>query len=229
MLRDFTYAARTLAKSPVFSPPPPSSPSRWASAPARPSSASPTPCCCGRFLTRIRTGWFSPFPDMRKRNVKDFPFSNADFIDLRNGAAGHVRRTWEQVNSGPRDGAARGSSSPEQIRWAAVTPNFFRMMGARIALGRDFTDADGQPRNRAGGRASRGRSPGRMVGPELRILAAALWREHGHRRPMPGHAGGQGRHASRGVLKPGFELLFPPDANMEQRPDVWFARASGLR
>ena len=26
-----------------------------------------------------------------------------------------------------------------------------------------------------------------------------------------------------GVLRPGFELLFPPDANQEQRPDIWWA------
>src|SRR6266481_6078851 len=29
--------------------------------------------------------------DMRRRNVKDFPMSNADFLDLRNGA----KRTFE--------------------------------------------------------------------------------------------------------------------------------------
>jgi putative ABC transport system permease protein len=42
-------------------------------------------------------------------------------------------------------------------------------------------------------------------------------------RPMPGGIGGRGGTQIVGVLKPGFELLFPPDANMEQRPDVWFA------
>ena len=81
--------------------------------------------------------------DMRKRNVKDFPFSHADFFDLRNGAAG-MFAPLGAVNTG-RATVPREDQSPEQIRWAAVTPNFFRMMGASIALGRDFTDADGQP------------------------------------------------------------------------------------
>ncbi|HTT66212.1 MAG TPA: hypothetical protein VMG35_30385 [Bryobacteraceae bacterium] len=30
--------------------------------------------------------------DMRRRNVKDFPFSNADFMDLRPRSCRHVRR-----------------------------------------------------------------------------------------------------------------------------------------
>jgi putative ABC transport system permease protein len=41
--------------------------------------------------------------------------------------------------------------------------------------------------------------------------------------PMPGAFGGQGGTQIVGVLQPGFELLFPPDSNIEQHPDVWFA------
>ena len=33
--------------------------------------------------------------------------------------------------------------TPEQVRFAVVTVNFFRVMGASVALGRDFEDADG--------------------------------------------------------------------------------------
>ena len=40
-------------------------------------------------------------------------------------------------------------------------------------------------------------------------------------RPMPG--AGQGGTEIVGVLAPGFELLFPSDANVERVPDVWFA------
>src|ERR1700727_490006 len=73
---------------------------------------------------------------MRKRGVKDFPFSNADFIDLRNGA-GAMFEDLGAVRSG-RAIVPREDGSPEQIRWASVTPNFFRMMGGGIPLGRDF-------------------------------------------------------------------------------------------
>ena len=81
--------------------------------------------------------------DMRKRDVKDFPFSNADFFDLRNGATSSFE-DFAAVNTG-RAVMPREDGTPEQIRTAAVTTNFFRMMGARIAMGRDFEEADGQP------------------------------------------------------------------------------------
>src|SRR5438128_1747512 len=71
--------------------------------------------------------------DMRKRNVKDFPFSNADFIDLRNGSA----RMFEEMgalNTGRATVPAQ-DGRPEQIRFAAVTPNFFHMMGAKVQIG----------------------------------------------------------------------------------------------
>src|SRR5713226_9731936 len=81
--------------------------------------------------------------DMRRRNVKDFPMSNADFLDLRNGA----KRTFEDfaaVNTFrfPLPGS---DGRPEQVRGAAVSTNFFRLMGVQIAFGRDFQDSDGLP------------------------------------------------------------------------------------
>ena len=80
--------------------------------------------------------------DMRARNVTDFPFPPADFDDLRHetdvfdGVAGVI--TFRQALSGD-DG------EPEQVPTAAVTTNFFRVLGARIVLGRDFIDSDGAP------------------------------------------------------------------------------------
>ena len=73
---------------------------------------------------------------MRNRNVRDFPFSNEDFIDLRDGT--------EDVFQGLagvftfRNILPMKTERPEQIRYAVVTTNFFRLVGARIALGRDF-------------------------------------------------------------------------------------------
>ena len=118
----------------------------------------------------------------------------------------------------------REDQSPEQIRWAVVTPNFFRLMGGPIALGRDFTEADGQPQPAPARGASPRSAPAPPDDPQLRVLAAALRRRRVHRgSPHARRDRRAGRHANRGRAEAGFELLFPPDANMEQHPDVWFA------
>src|SRR6267142_1436809 len=81
--------------------------------------------------------------DMRNRGVKDFPFSNANFIDLREatkdefqGLAGVF--TFPNTLTGD-DGM------PEQVHMGVITTNYFQLVGARIAFGRDFSDEDGQP------------------------------------------------------------------------------------
>src|SRR5450432_4085881 len=81
--------------------------------------------------------------DMRKRNVKDFPFSNADFLDLRNGSPA-VFQDVAAVQTF-RNVIPRQDGSPELVRGAAVSTNFFGMMGAATVLGRGFVEADGVP------------------------------------------------------------------------------------
>ena len=81
--------------------------------------------------------------DLRNRNVRDFPFSNANFIDLREGTK-NVFQDLAGVFT-DRNVLQREDGTPEQIRLAVVTTNFFRLVGAKMALGRDFTDADGIP------------------------------------------------------------------------------------
>src|SRR4029077_5863346 len=81
--------------------------------------------------------------DMRNRNVRDFPFSNENFIDMRDA----TKDTFQDF-AGVftfRNVLLKEDGTPEQIRSAVVTTNFFRLLGAKIALGRDFTDADGLP------------------------------------------------------------------------------------
>jgi putative ABC transport system permease protein len=218
--RDFTYAARTLAKSPVFA-------VTAIITIALGIGASTAIFSVTNAVLLRPLPYKSPdrlvfaISDMRKRNVKDFPFSHADFFDLRNGTAG-MFEPLGAVDTG-RATVPREDQSPEQIRWAAVTPNFFRMMGASITLGRDFAEADGQPQLEQPAPAV-----GQAAPPQMAILSYAYWQRRfgGSRdiigRPMPGAR--QGGTQIVGVLKPGFELLFPPDANMEQHPDVWFAQ-----
>jgi putative ABC transport system permease protein len=207
--RDFAYAVRTLRKSPVFAVTAVITIALGIGASTAIFSVTnavllrPLPYRNPARLVFAISG-------MRKRGVKDFPFSNADFIDLRNGA-GAMFDDLGAVNSG-RAIVPREDSSPEQIRWAVVTPNFFRMMGARIALGRDFTEADGQP------------APPPAVVPRMVVLSYEYWqRRFGANTAMLGRAmPGQGGTQVVGILAPRFELLFPPDANMELAPDIWY-------
>src|SRR6267142_3680611 len=168
--------------------------------------------------------------DMQRRNVKDFPLSNADFLDLRNGAKNNFE-DFAAVNTF-RATLPGLDGSPEQVRMAAVSTNFFQMMGAAIIAGRDFQDSDGtaqppqpaQPAPPAGGAAT---------APPPQPTMAILSNEYFQRRfggdrsvigkPLPVSAALGPAPTIVGVLAPGFELLFPPQVNMEQFPSLWFA------
>jgi predicted permease len=70
--------------------------------------------------------------DMTRRGVKDFPLSNADFLDVRNGTT-RVFEDLAAVNTG-RQTVPRQDGTPELIHWARATPNFLRMIGAEIVV-----------------------------------------------------------------------------------------------
>src|SRR5262249_5974735 len=81
--------------------------------------------------------------DLRKRNVRDFPLSNANFIDLREG----TKSAFDDlagVLTFPLT-LQREDGTPEQTNAAVVTTNFFRLLGGRVAHGRDFNDDDAVP------------------------------------------------------------------------------------
>ena len=157
--------------------------------------------------------------------MKDFPLSDADFLDLRNGA----KSTFDEfgaVNTG-RGLVNQADGTPEQVRFAGATTNFFRLMGSRIEFGRDFQDSDGLPEPPP---PPRGAAPGVPVPPQLPVYAILsheyFERRFGGNTSVIGQAlpiSGGPRPIVAGVLSPGFELLFPPEANMEQFPDIWFA------
>jgi len=215
-LRDLNYAARTLAKSPVFA------------ATAIITIALGIGASTAIFSV-TNAVLLRPLPyrnpdrlvfavsDMRKRNVQDFPLSNANFLDLRNGTTAMFDE-FGAVFTG-RAAFPREDGTPEQIRWAVVTPNFFHLMGGAMELGRDFNASDGRPQP-----ATQGQGPPL---PQMVVLSYSYWqRRFGASRDVIGRAmpGAQQRGTEIvGVLKPGFELLFPTEANVEQHPDVWFA------
>ncbi len=84
-----------------------------------------------------------PYRNAGRLVVANWFFSNADFYDLRNGTTGAFDDMAAIMVF--RTVVPREDGSAERINKGAVTTNFLRMMGARIALGRDFTEADGHP------------------------------------------------------------------------------------
>ena len=168
--------------------------------------------------------------DLRKRNVKDFPLSNTDFLDLRNGTAA----VFEEVAavSTNRGTMPREDGTSEQIRRGFVSTNFFRTLGAKIVLGRDFMDADGTPQlapppAAAGLAAPAGAPQGPPPLPNIILLSYDFWqRRFGGRTDILGKGipgAPPGRTQIVGVVEPGFELLFPTSANLERLPDFWVA------
>src|SRR5271156_598323 len=165
--------------------------------------------------------------DMRNRNVRDFPFSNASFIDLRDGTK-DTFQDFAGVFTG-RNIVPTEDGTPEQIRLAVVTTNFFRLVGAKMAYGRDFTDADGipQPDPPPGGVQTETPAP-RL--PIVAILSYEYFqRRYGLNPAVLGHAMTNGPLSPQivGVLAPRFQLYFPPVANVEPVPEVWIANRLG--
>jgi predicted permease len=165
------------------------------------------------------------YMDLRVRNSLAMPLSNENYTDIKNGSKGSFEdmaafRTFRQVLP-----AADGS--PEQIRLASVTVNFFRLMGASIARGRDFQEADGlpQPQPALPQPGAAAPPPGPPPLPIYAILSHEYWqRRYGRDPAVIGQRLPNGpKPEIVGILAPGFELFFPPGTNVEQKPDVWIA------
>ena len=226
LLRDFAYAVRTLRKSPVFT---------------------VTAVVTIALGIGASTAIFSvtnavllrPLPykdpdrlvlacaDLRTRNVRDFPFANADFFDLRSGAK-TMFEDFAAIRTG-RPIFPREDGTPEQVRGAFVTTNTLRLLGVRIVAGRDFEEADGTPQA-APPQPQAGSSLGTPAPPRpptIVILSYEYWqRRFGGNTAILGRgmlSGGDGGPQVVGVVAPGVELLFPPNQNIERSPDIWFA------
>ena len=159
--------------------------------------------------------------ELRQRHVRDLQFSNADYIDLRDG----TKEAFEDF-AGVftfRGVIPREDGTAEQVRNAIVTTNFFRLTGARIVLGRNFQDEDGVPQAQP--------ATGAPVAPQLPLVAIVSYeyfqRRFGANTAILGHpmqvGGGQPGPVIVGVLAPDFRLYFPPEANEEAAPDIWVA------
>ena len=227
MLNDFSYAFRTLRKSPIFT-----ITVVVTIALAIGASTAIFSVTNGVLLRKL------PYKDperlvlarndLQARNVKDFPLSNADFLDLRNGAKNNFE-DFAAVQTG-RLTLPGLDGTPERVRFAVVSTNFFQMMGASTIAGRDFQESDGTPQPPPPAAPAGNAAPADNQQPQLPTMAI-LSNEYFQQRfggdrsivgkPLPVSAAFGPPPIVVGVLAPGFELLFPPQVNVEQFPSVW--------
>jgi len=160
--------------------------------------------------------------DMTARNVPDFPLPPADFHDLR-----ETGTLFEGVTAiaTARQPLARDDGEAELIQVAGVTPEFFRLLGTPIALGRDFVAEDGTPAPPPpAGAALDGPPPAPL--PTVSILSHEFWqRRFGSDPAVLGRTlqiAGQLTEVI-GVLPPGFEILMAPALGIVPRQDVYTA------
>lgn len=164
--------------------------------------------------------------DLLRRNVHGLPFSNADYLDLKNGTSGQFSDMAGVFTSNLI--TERPDGTPEQISLATVTTNFFPLMGARILYGRDFDAQDGAPQPPP---PAPGNQPGQAAAaPQLPVMAILSYpyfmRRYGGNPAVVGHSLGNTRGPGMivvGVLAPGFRLYFPPDDQIDESPDMWVA------
>jgi putative ABC transport system permease protein len=219
-LKDLAYAARTLGKRPGFTAIAVVTLALGMGASTAIFSVvdavllRPLPYANG---TRLVLLW----GELRTRNVLDFPFSPPDFRDLKQHVAAF--EDIAAVTPAGRVPIGDDGGQPEQVRAAGATTNAFAVLGARILIGRDFVESDGE--------APPAPPPGTPPPPPIpakAILSYEFWqRRYGADTSIVGRnvdfGGGNGRAEIVGVLQPGFEILYPPRANMTTRPDMWVA------
>jgi len=81
--------------------------------------------------------------DFRNRGVKDFTYSNETFIDVRNATKDQLQDiagviTFPNTFTNDED-------IPEQAKVGVVNTNYFSLIGAKFAYGRNFDNDDGLP------------------------------------------------------------------------------------
>ena len=224
-MRDFTFALRTLRRSPVFT-------LTAVLTIALGIGASTAIFSVANAVLLRPLPYRDPdrlvvaYADLRTRANYGMPFSNENFVDIRDGTKG-VFEDLAAVSTG-RQVVPKDDGTPEQVRFGRVTTNFFRVVGARIALGRDFVDGDGAPPLQSPSPqlgSTNGPAPPPL--PAMVILSHEFWqRRYGGDTAILGKnlvAGAPRGQIVVGVLAPRFELLFAPGDNMETVPDVWIA------
>ena len=226
-LRDLAFAGRTLRKSPVFALTAAITIALGVGASTAIFSVTnavllrPLPYKDPDQLVIIPT-------DMRNRGVKDFPFSNANFIDFREATKSEFQGlagvfTFPLTLTG-EDGM------PEQVRAGVVTTNYFQLVGTGIALGRDFSNDDGQPQPPPPAPGTQSSTPPARL-PVMAIISYEYFQhQFGSNPSVIGQSLNKGKPFSPrivGVLAPHFQIYFPPSSDLEAAPDIWLANRLG--
>ena len=171
LLKDLSFAWRTLRRSPVFT-------IAAAATIALGVGASTAIFSVANAVLLRPLPYQDPdrlvvmYMDLRARNNVGMPLSNENFVDIRDGSKGSFEdmaafRTLRQVLPG-------AGGSPEQIRLAIVTTNFFRQLGHGVVLGRDFQDADGMPQPQSSQPQPGAAAPNAPL-PTFAILSHGYW------------------------------------------------------
>jgi putative ABC transport system permease protein len=226
-LRDLAFAGRTLRKSPIFA----LTAALTIALGVGASTAifSVTNAVLLRPLPYKDPNQLVIIPsDMRNRGVKDFPFSNANFIDLREATKKEFQGlggvfTFPLTLTGD-DGM------PEQVHAGVVTTNYFQLVGAKIAFGRDFSDEDGQPQPPPPAPGTQSATPPQRL-PIMAIISYEYFQSRFGSNPAAiGQSLNKGKPFSPrivGVLAPHFQIYFPPSADQEAAPEIWIANRLG--
>ncbi len=165
---------------------------------------------------RLVIGWV----EARTRHQFDATFSFDNFADLKAGAP--MFEDMAAIFTG-RGSIQSEDGTLEQVSFGVTTGNLFRLLGAHVAIGRDFIESDSAPPPPTNPNTAAATPPAPT--PNMTILSYEYWRRRFGSNPnILGHTiGGPGGPVVVGVLEPGFELLFPPKANLEHVPDIWNA------
>jgi putative ABC transport system permease protein len=157
--------------------------------------------------------------ELRARNVHDWPFSPPDLRDLQVQSTSVLEDVAGMIPPG-RVALGAPGGDPEQIRVGGATTNLFRLLGARVIIGRDFVSDDGVPPPVVANQ------PPAVGPPVAALISHAFWlRRFGGDESIVGKDVelGNGRARIVGVLSPGFELLLPPRVHIDGAPDMWTA------
>jgi putative ABC transport system permease protein len=225
--RDIGFAARTLIKSPVFA--------LTALATIALGIGATT-----AIFSIVNTVLLRPLPyrnadrlafvtsDLTARNVTDFWIPPGDMPDLRREITALDEVAMVGTFQIPLVDE-RGDA--QMLRVGNVTTNLFRTLGVRVALGRDFVDADGAPiapppAPPAGAQAPGGGQPQQAPPPATTILSHEFWqRNFGGDPKVIGRTMQFGNLTAEivGVLEPGTQLFWFPGSNIESHPDIYWA------
>lgn len=156
--------------------------------------------------------------DMRARGVTGFPFSPPGYKELREQTTSFT----DIAGLSPyKLGLSVANERPEQVRGLAVTPNLLALLGARVMLGRDFSDDDAVAPPAPPATPATAPPPPPL--PTMVILTNAFWqRKFGGDPKVIGKSVdlGGGPATIVGVLASRFEILFPPNTNIDPNPDI---------